>query len=440
MQEILLSQELVHQKDFFFSEIVKKAIDEKILSNHNSAAIFFNLTEYKNRLTELASAFPKPALNALAVKTNSLVSMLRIAADMGFGAECASIGEIAIAKKAGFDPKTIVFDSPVKTEYEIRYALQEQIYINADNIQELEIIQRMIENGQTFRKGSIGLRVNPALPLSNYTAKKSFSKREKEAITGISSAQFGVMYDQAKQLLIENPAYSKILTGFHVHIGSQNSPIEMLVDGIKKVVDFAEYLNANHQYQIDTFDIGGGLPIQYTDADTAINFTEFSNLLSLEVPKLKNYKVITENGRAVFAKPGWGVSKIEYVKTAKNENGEAINIALTHLGRNILSRYHEMVLLNQQGDVKTGRHAPHTIAGPLPFSGDLIAQNRLLPLIKPGDWLIIKDMGAYTFTEWWLNAGRRFPPIIGYDENLNITILHKGQTAEELADFWGKTI
>lgn len=95
---------------------------------------------YQHKLAELSEAFPHPALNALAVKTNPLIKMLRMAADKGFGAECASAGELAIAKKAGFPAERIVFDSPVKTEQEISYALDEKIHINADNAQELALI------------------------------------------------------------------------------------------------------------------------------------------------------------------------------------------------------------------------------------------------------------------------------------------------------------
>ena len=416
------------------SEVVRKALREGLASAQSPAAVFFNLRAYQQKLVELSEAFPYPALNALAVKTNPLVKMLKMAADKGFGAECASAGELAIAKKAGFPAGRIVFDSPVKTEQEIRYALDEKIHINADNAQELALICRLMKNELSCRKGSIGLRINPGLPLNGYN--RYFSAEERNNITGMRSSKFGVLLGQAKALLIQNDEFSKILTGLHVHIGSQKSPVEMLIRGIKNAVGLAEYLNRNHNYQIRTFDIGGGLPVKYRDTDRTISFGAFSNLLYSEVPLLRNYSVITEFGRAVFANSGWAASKVEYTKTVKNEHNNEIKLALTHIGKNMISRYHELLILDSAGGLKTGAPIPQTIGGPLCFSGDLIGINRTLPLIQPGDWVIIKDVGAYTFSEWSFNANRRFSPIYGYNEENNFSILREGQTAEEVASFW----
>ena len=250
------------------------------------------------------------------------------------------------------------------------------------------------------------------------------------------SSKFGVLLGQAKALLTQNDEFSKILTGLHVHIGSQKSPIEMLINGIKKAVGLAEDLNRNHNYQIRTFDIGGGLPIQYTDADEAMSFRAFSDLLYSEVPLLRKYRVVTEFGRAVFAKAGWAVSRVEYTKTVRNERDEELKIALTHIGKNMISRHHGILILNADGDLKTGAPVLQSIGGPLCFSGDLIGKNRHLPPIQPGDWMIIKDVGAYTFSEWSFNANRSFPPIYGYNEFNDFSLLHKGQSEEDVAAFW----
>lgn len=416
------------------SAVVRQALKEGLVSARHPAAVFIDLPAYQQKLVELSEAFPQPALNALAVKTNPLIKMLRMAAEKGFGAECASAGELAIAKKAGFPAERIVFDSPVKTEQEIRFALKEKIHINADNVQELELICRLIESGLSCRGGSIGLRINPSLPLNEYN--RHFSARERNNITGMRSSKFGVLLDQAKALLAQNNEFSKIVTGLHVHIGSQKSPIGMLVKGVKNVVGLAEDLNRNHHYQIHTFDIGGGLPVQYTDADEAMSFRAFSDLLYSEVPLLRKYRVITEFGRAVFAKAGWAASKVEYTKTARNERDEELKIALTHIGKNMICRYHDILILKADGGLKTGAPAPQSIGGPLCFSGDLIGKGRCLPPIQAGDWIIIKDVGAYTFSEWSFNANRSFPPIYGYDELRNFSLLHKGQSAEEVAAFW----
>ena len=86
------------------------------------------------------------------------------------GAEAASLGELELARKAGFS--TIVYDSPTKTLEEIKYALGiSGVLLNADNLEELELIADVIALGAGSDgddddvdgggKGySVGLRIN----------------------------------------------------------------------------------------------------------------------------------------------------------------------------------------------------------------------------------------------------------------------------------------
>ena len=52
------------------------------------------------------------------------------ALEEGFGAECASMGEVKHALSLGFKPETIVYDSPVKTKTNIEIALKLGVYMN----------------------------------------------------------------------------------------------------------------------------------------------------------------------------------------------------------------------------------------------------------------------------------------------------------------------
>lgn len=422
------------------SKIAKFAINANLLSDDNPTAVFFSQSKFESHLDTLVNEFSPNTLHAISLKANPVINILKIAAEKGFGAECASTGEVLVAERAGFDHDSIVYDSPTKTKNEIIYALQKGIYLNIDNEQELDLIDSLIKQGQSFRRGSIGIRINPELSLNDYD--QHFTNEEQKTITGLKTSKFGIPLNQAEKVLKDNGDYKKIITGLHLHIGSQKCPVEMIIHGIKKVVEMAEMLNDIYGYDISTIDIGGGLAVRYEESDNAISFKDFSAMLFSEIPQLKKYRIITEFGRSVFAEMGVVISKVEYTKWVSQEDGQQLKIALTQTGGDMFVRtaymswYHDIMLLNRDGSIKEGGLSPQDIAGPLCFSGDFIGHKRYLPSIEPGDWIVVRNAGAYTFSMWSNYNSRAFPPIYGFDDDFNFSVLHKGRSSEEVASLW----
>lgn len=422
------------------SKIAKKAINTHLLSDDRPTAVFFDLSRFETHANELMHAFPAHTLHAIALKANPVINILKVAAKIGLGAECASMGELLIAKKAGFKPNTIVYDSPTKTKNEILYALQEGVHLNIDNEQELNLIHTLLKQEKQFQKSPLGIRINPELSLKDYN--QPFSEAEEKTITGLKMSKFGLPISQAEIILKSNDHYKEMITGLHLHVGSQRCPVEMMINGIKRVLELAELLNCQYGYHISTIDIGGGLAVQYRESDRVIRFSDYSNHLFSQLPQLKNYKIITEFGRSVFAEMAVVISKVEYTKLVNDENNNKLNIALTQIGGDMFVRtaymdwYHDILLLDRDGSVKKGEPFPQSIAGPLCFSGDFLGKERNLPAIEPGNWIVICDAGAYTFSMWSHYNSRMFPPIYGFDQDFALSILHRGQPVEDTASFW----
>lgn len=422
------------------SDLTCKLIAENIICSESPNAVLYDMSRYDRQLTALLDAFGGASLNALAIKANPIKTILTHAAKMGFGAECASIGELLIAKKSGFISAGIVFDSPTKTKEEIIYALREGIMLNIDNMQELYRIETILEESKIPISNTIGLRINPGLSLSDFP--QLFTEEDKATITGLRSSKFGLLLDQARVTLTESTRYRDIITGLHLHVGSQKCPLEMLICGIRKVVDFAMELNDEYGFSISTINIGGGLSVRYKNTDDAVGFGQFAQLLRNEVPCLFDFRIVTEFGRSLHANSGWIVTKVEYTKTVEDNHNRNHRIALVQVGADLLLRssylnwYHDIIVLDNRGIIKNKNYEVQSIAGPLCFSGDFIARNRELPRIESGDWIVIKDAGAYTFCMWSHYNSRTFPPIYGYDAGLNLSILKAGETPVDCASFW----
>jgi len=149
---------------------------------------------------------------------------------------------------------------------------------------------------------------------------------------------------------------------------------------------------------------------------------------------------MTEFGRAVQANCGLAVSRVEYVKPSQR-------MAVIHLGADLLLRpvyrpeewAHEFFVLDRHGKPKSGATRPLTLAGPLCFAGDIIARDVSLPPVEQGDWIVIRDVGAYTLSMWSRHCSRGMPPIVGYDPGPpeSVNILRHAETPSDIARFWG---
>lgn len=370
------------------------------------AALFHDLDRLDARVDELIAAFPSDTLHAVAIKANPLIAILKRLVARGAGLEAASWEEVACALAAGCPPDRIVFDSPAKTEQELRWALERGVHINADSADELARIERIGPGGR------IGLRVNPQVGEGSIAATSTVGRTSK----------FGVPLEQAPALVQRFP----FVTGLHVHTGSQGVGLALIEKAARRVSDVAVQLG------LEWLDVGGGIPVRYTDADPEPpSYADWANALELPLP------LVTEAGRSVLAGSGFALSRIEAVKEVAG-----VPTLVVHLGADLLLRRvyradqwdHSFVVLDPQGVPRSGSQVSN-IAGPLCFSGDLLARERALAPAQAGDLLLIRDTGAYTLSMWSRHCSRGLPPSIGFGGG-GATLLHGGERAEDVVRFW----
>jgi diaminopimelate decarboxylase len=410
--------------------------DKTSISPDDSAVIFYNLSFVEERINGIKKLFPQSALHAIAVKANPLTKILSKIKAIGVGAEVASLPELHLAEMAGFAPENIVFDSPCKTRAEIEYALRAGVYLNADSFDELERIDEILKTVQS--KSIVGLRINPQVGAGTI---KSTS------VAG-SISKFGVPVTHNRDKITAYFLKYNWLRGIHVHIGSQGCPVPLVIEGIRKVLDLALEINKqlklnSNQNRIDTFDIGGGLPVSYYPGVTPIAMDQYVAMLKDTCAELFNgqFRLITEFGRYIYANAGWVASKVEYVK---REPG--CNIIITHVGADLFLRksynpedwHHQITVVDKKGMIKTGTDTnKYMVAGPLCFAGDVIARDLELPVVNEGDYILIHDAGAYTLSMWSRYNSRQMPKVIGYSaEGEDFESLMERESKEDLFEFW----
>ncbi|MFE3583266.1 type III PLP-dependent enzyme domain-containing protein [Streptomyces vinaceus] len=335
-----------------------------------------------------------PVLHAFAVKACPLVPVLRLLAEAGIGCEVAGPGELALARAAGVPSARTVLDSPAKTAAELREALALGVAVNADNLQELERLDALVGAGPV--RSPIGVRINPQTGAGAIGALS----------TATATSKFGVALRDpgARDRLVRACLDRPWLTRLHVHSGSQGVPLALIAQGVRDLHELAEEINAAAgRRQIDTLDIGGGLPVNFASDEQAPTYAQYVGALREAVPALFDggYGLVTEFGRSLLAKHGLVLARVEYTKSTG-----ARPIALTHAGVQLATRTVyapaqwplRILPYDAKGAPKEGDPVAQDVAGPACFAGDLLATARELPPLAPGDLIGVPDTGAYFFT------------------------------------------
>lgn len=398
---------------------VRAAVEQGFLDTDAPLVGLLDVTGIRESAADLRDAFEAvtapgtPVLHAFAVKASPLVPVLRLLREEGIGAEVASPGELALARAAGVEPGRTVLDSPAKTLAELREALELGIAVNADNPQELERIDALVAGTEV--RSPLGIRVNPQVGGGSIEALS----------TATATSKFGVALrdEGAREWVVQAYLDRPWLTRLHAHTGSQGIALTMMARGVTETYELAEEINRRAgRQQVDTLDIGGGLPVNFASEESRPTYAEYARLLKETVPGLFDgrYGLVTEFGRSLLAKHGTVVTRVEYAKSAGGRP-----VAVTHAGVQVATRTVyapeswplRIAAYDAKGLPKEGPAVVQDVAGPACFAGDLLAQGQELPLLEQGDYAAALDTGAYYFAHHYAYNSLPRPAIVGYAQS-----------------------
>ncbi|MER6406654.1 diaminopimelate decarboxylase [Streptomyces viridosporus] len=417
---------------------VRAAVEQGLLGPDTPLVALLDVAGIRESAAELRAAFEAvtppgtPVLHAFAVKASPLVAVLRLLREEGIGAEVASPGELALARAAGVEPERTVLDSPAKTPDELRQALALGIAVNADNPQELARLDALMQSTDT--RSPLGIRVNPQIGSGSIEALS----------TATATSKFGVALrdEGAREWVVRAYLDRPWLTRLHTHTGSQGIALSLMARGVAEAYALAEEVNRRAgRQQIDTVDIGGGLPVNFASDTTDPTYTQYARLLSEEVPGLFDgrYGLVTEFGRSLLAKHGTMVARVEYAKSAGGRP-----VAVTHAGVQVATRTVyapgawplRVAAYDAKGRPKEGPAVVQDVAGPACFAGDLLARGQSLPLLEQGDHAAVLDTGAYYFAHHYAYNSLPRPGVYGFVPDgaggVSFAVVRRAQTVEEI--------
>jgi len=333
-----------------------------------------------------------------AVKCNPDKNILKLLREQGAGFDCATMNEIHLALSIGAAPSDIVFSHPCKPRSHIRYAKEKGVRLMSfDNAVELRKVA--IE----FKEARLLLRLvcedaHAQCPMS---MKFGAARDEWPALVGLA-AELGLQ-----------------LSGVSFHVGSgckEPGAFERALSDAREV--FA--LGAEKGFYMEVLDIGGGFPGVDTDE---VSFGSIAKVIDVQLDELfsksafPGLRVIAEPGRFFVCAAGALLTKViakacVSAPVAEGGNTECSALATTfryYLNDGLYGSFNCVLYDHAEVVPETCKDSADLelhkccIFGPTCDGFDMIIKEINFPELQEGDWLLWRDMGAYTSA-----AGSRF--------------------------------
>ncbi|TXC73807.1 diaminopimelate decarboxylase [Sphingorhabdus soli] len=319
---------------------------------------------------------------AYAIKANPNLAVLRVLANMGYGADVVSGGELARALAAGMPAHDIVFSGVGKTREELAFGLDSGIgQFNLEHEPE-GVALAEIAHQRGLRAPAV-LRVNPDVDAGTH-AKIS---------TGKADNKFGVAIADAPAIYARLAALPGLaLRGVAIHIGSQLGdlrPLETAYASVGRLI--AELRAAGHE--ISHVDLGGGLGVPYREGESLPSPADYGAMVT-RATKGWDVELMFEPGRVIAGNAGVLLTKVLWVKPGVRHPYVIVDAAMNDLARPALyDAWHDFAAVAPSGERMIAN-----IAGPVCESGDTFAMARDIDAVGEGDLAVFRTAGAYGAT------------------------------------------
>jgi len=313
-----------------------------------------------------------------AVMCNNQPEILRIIKDLGLGVQINSEYELDLVKKIGFDSKNISYTSTGISKELMKKLIEENVEINLDSLEEVEKFCSLTKN----KSFGIRARIPKKIKVTSDDATNIFL----DSHVGIEEKDFNKIIKIAQKI-------NNKIVGVHGYFASN-------VLDAKLFIEFGNFLSkiAFKFPDLEYINFGSGFGVKYSERDKEFDFEKV----------LQHYGFICENlfkkfgrriilkiepGRAIIANTGTLIVKVTNIKRLNSKKSEiSVNAGFAELARpRIYNSYHQIENLEKNKEIQK----IYDIRGNTVLQNDFLGKDRILEEVKEGDYLLIKNVGAY---------------------------------------------
>ena len=317
-----------------------------------------------------------------AVKATPNPYILKIMQEEGFGLDCSSFAELAMAEKLGFKGEDIMFSSNDTPAEDFKKAREIGAIINLDDISHIDFLERHAGFPEL-----ICFRYNPGSARKGNT----IIGKPEEAKYGLTREQMIEAYRISKQKGAKR-------FGMHTMIVSNELNENYFVETARMMFELAVEVFQKTGIEIEFINLGGGIGIAQKPEEKPVSYSiiaegikDYYNKL-IRKNNLHPIRIFTECGRVITGPYGRLVTAVRHIKhTYRDYIGTDASMA-NLMRPGMYGAYHHITVLGKEN--APNNHV-YDVTGSLCENNDKFAINRKLPEIVPGDILVIHDTGAH---------------------------------------------
>lgn len=358
---------------------------QDIAASFATPAFIFDADEFGRRAKNVKSAIGGASL-CYSIKANPfLLACLPEEIDR---VEVCSPGELAICRRVGVDPSTVVYSGVNKGSEDIAEAIEYGAeLLTAESLRQLGLI-----NAAALAAGK---RVRVALRLT-------------------SGNQFGMDSENLKHAVAEKGSYEGVdIVAIHYYSGTQKKKLAVVEKELAELEELADTLEERFGLSGISLEYGPGLPADYFGDDPeGRDMAVLAEAGAMIAAVAARRSVTVEFGRFLASPCG---TYLTAAADIKNNNGE--NFVICDGGINHLKYYGQTMAMQTPPITLLGDHGEktedYTLCGSLCTTADILVRKVTLPALSVGDVLAFGRCGAYSVTEGiGLFLSRQLPRIV----------------------------
>ena len=311
------------------------------------------------------------------------VAVLRVLREEGIGADVASEGELAFARRAGLRGDELVVHGNNKDEALLRRASSVGAPVVLDAPDEAELAARAgVER--------VLVRVTLGVDADTHEAIR----------TGHHGSKFGLPPHQARAVVAEALDLGLDVLGVHVHVGSQLADFDAQAETIVRLAAFVASCRDELGWVAKVADLGGGFGIRHHPADDVPDAAELAAAaattarLAFVEQGLPEPELWLEPGRCLVGRAGVTLYRVGSVKRLPERTWVAVDGGMSDNPRPQLYDARYTALSATRADEPIDEVV--SVAGMHCESGDVLIDDVALPSPRRGDLLAVPATGAYT--------------------------------------------